>query len=117
MSLRMLMTALQNHSCDPNVVIVPCYINEANIDKPLLTFFALKNIKPHEEICFSYTGVPDDDDEVRALSVGIGLDPLLTKHAGRGRSKRAAYRWHLYPLSMRFEELQRKDVEVIDSTT
>ncbi|EIN14044.1 SET domain-containing protein [Punctularia strigosozonata HHB-11173 SS5] len=56
-------TRFINHSCDPNVVIVPCYINEANIDKPLLTFFALKNIKPHEEICFSYTGVPGDDDE------------------------------------------------------
>ncbi|KAA1475194.1 SET domain-containing protein, partial [Dentipellis sp. KUC8613] len=49
-----------NHSCDPNCTINPCYINEANIDKPLLTIFAYRDIEASEELCFSYHGPPDE---------------------------------------------------------
>ncbi|KAH9935451.1 uncharacterized protein B0H18DRAFT_412930 [Fomitopsis serialis] len=31
-------TRYLNHSCDPNCCINPCYINEANLDKPLLLY-------------------------------------------------------------------------------
>jgi [histone H3]-lysine9 N-trimethyltransferase SUV39H len=41
---------------------VPCYINDADIQKPLMTIFALRTIRPNEEVCFSYTGVPGDDE-------------------------------------------------------
>lgn len=50
----------QNHSCDPNCVIVAVYINEANIDKPLLTIWSCKDVTAGEELCFSYVGDPDD---------------------------------------------------------
>ncbi|KAI0823450.1 SET domain-containing protein [Trametes gibbosa] len=52
-----------NHSCDPNCIIVACYINEANLDKPLLTIFTCRDVEPYEELCFSYLGQLDDDDE------------------------------------------------------
>jgi len=55
------LTPYQNHSCDPNCRLVPCYINESNIDKPLLAVFAQRDIDPFEEICFSYYGDPDDE--------------------------------------------------------
>jgi histone-lysine N-methyltransferase SUV39H len=42
---------------------VPCYINESNIDKPLLTVFARRDIEAGEELCFSYNGSYDDDDD------------------------------------------------------
>lgn len=54
---------LQNHSCDPNCVIVAAYINEANLDKPLLTIFTQKDVEADEELCFSYFGEPDNGDE------------------------------------------------------
>ncbi|OSD07078.1 SET domain-containing protein [Trametes coccinea BRFM310] len=50
-----------NHSCDPNCVINACYINEANMDKPLLAIFTCRDVEPFEELCFSYFGQPDDD--------------------------------------------------------
>ncbi|CCM00400.1 uncharacterized protein FIBRA_02430 [Fibroporia radiculosa] len=54
-------TRYLNHSCDPNCDIVPCYINEANLDKPLLTIFSLRDIAAGEELCFSYFGTGDDE--------------------------------------------------------
>ncbi|CAL1706969.1 unnamed protein product [Somion occarium] len=49
-------TRYLNHSCDPNCVINPCYINEANIEKPLLTIFTCRDVAKGEELCFSYFG-------------------------------------------------------------
>ncbi len=62
----LMLTSLQNHSCDPNCVIVACYINEGNLDKALLTIFTNRDVEPFEELCFSYFGTPDDD---------MGVDP------------------------------------------
>lgn len=55
-------TRFFNHCCDPNLQAVAAYVNEANLDKPLLTFFAARDIPPHQELTFSYSG-PDDDGE------------------------------------------------------
>jgi hypothetical protein len=40
-----------------------CYINEANLDQPLLAFFTRRDVLPWEELCFSYSGY-DSDEEV-----------------------------------------------------
>ncbi|KAJ8590683.1 hypothetical protein M405DRAFT_736433, partial [Rhizopogon salebrosus TDB-379] len=50
-----------NHSCDPNCEIQACYINEANIDKPMLTIFTVREVEPLEELSFSYMGQIDHD--------------------------------------------------------
>ena len=57
----------QNHSCDPNCIIALCYINDADVNKPLLAIFATQDINPWAELCFSYAGFPDDQVEVRVL--------------------------------------------------
>ncbi|CDO69199.1 hypothetical protein BN946_scf185042.g101 [Trametes cinnabarina] len=54
-------TRYLNHSCEPNCVINACYINEANLDKPLLAIFTCRDVEPYEELCFSYYGQSDDD--------------------------------------------------------
>ncbi|KAL7280548.1 hypothetical protein ACG7TL_005480 [Trametes sanguinea] len=54
-------TRYLNHSCNPNCVINACYINEPNIDKPLLVIFTCRDVEPFEELCFSYFGRLDDD--------------------------------------------------------
>ncbi|EAU87055.2 hypothetical protein CC1G_12392 [Coprinopsis cinerea okayama7 len=54
-----------NHSCDPNCKIHPCFINEANKEKPLLTVFTDRDIDPYEEICFNYTGMDADEAKAR----------------------------------------------------
>ncbi len=55
---------IQNHSCNPNCRLYPCYINEGNIQKPLLVVFSNRDIDPDEEICFNYQGIyPGDDDD------------------------------------------------------
>ncbi|RPD78603.1 SET domain-containing protein [Lentinus tigrinus ALCF2SS1-7] len=51
-----------NHSCDPNCAIVAVYINEANVEKPLLAIFTKREIDPGQELCFSYMGNVDDSD-------------------------------------------------------
>ncbi|KAJ8495805.1 hypothetical protein ONZ45_g12704 [Pleurotus djamor] len=56
-------TRFLNHSCSPNARLNATYINDSNIQKPLLTIFACKDIEPHTEICFSYNGNYDDDDD------------------------------------------------------
>lgn len=65
---------MQNHSCSPNCGIHPCYINEANIDKPLLVMFCDRDIDPYDEICFDYGGGAvgnDDDGEMKERSDAI----------------------------------------------
>ncbi|KAF9220528.1 SET domain-containing protein [Gyrodon lividus] len=54
-------TRFLNHSCDPNCSIYACYINEADVEKPLLVVFTTRDVDPWEELCFSYYG----DIEVR----------------------------------------------------
>ncbi|THH28652.1 hypothetical protein EUX98_g5534 [Antrodiella citrinella] len=62
-------TRYLNHSCDPNCVINPVYINEANPDKALLTIFTQKNVKMGEELCFCYFGDPEDEDNKKVQAV------------------------------------------------
>ncbi|KAH6869029.1 hypothetical protein BKA70DRAFT_1132083 [Coprinopsis sp. MPI-PUGE-AT-0042] len=56
-------TRFLNHSCDPNVLIHPCYVNEGNINKPLLTMFTSRDIAAYEEICFDYAGGSEFSEE------------------------------------------------------
>jgi len=56
-------TRFLNHSCDPNCRLYACYINEGNIQKPLLAIFSRRDIEPYEEICFNYQGIYDDEDD------------------------------------------------------
>ncbi|KAI0690092.1 hypothetical protein BC835DRAFT_1281601 [Cytidiella melzeri] len=53
-------TRYLNHSCDPNCQLVPVYINEPDLEKPLLAIFTIKDIFAYQELCFSYSGPPDD---------------------------------------------------------
>ncbi|KAJ3766405.1 hypothetical protein FB446DRAFT_767431 [Lentinula raphanica] len=45
-----------NHSCDPNAALTPVYIDVDEIERPLLTIFSKRRIRPGEEITFSYSG-------------------------------------------------------------
>ncbi|PPQ95411.1 hypothetical protein CVT26_008257 [Gymnopilus dilepis] len=56
-------TRFLNHSCDPNTETYACYINEGDIQKPLLVMFSARDIEAGEEICFSYFGNNQDDGE------------------------------------------------------
>ncbi|KAJ3709979.1 hypothetical protein C8R42DRAFT_597917 [Lentinula raphanica] len=52
-----------NHSCDPNAALTPVYIDVDEIERPLLTIFSKRRIRPGEEITFSYSGDPDMDED------------------------------------------------------
>ncbi|KAL1741609.1 hypothetical protein HDZ31DRAFT_45069, partial [Schizophyllum fasciatum] len=56
-------TRFFNHGCDPNLKMVGVYVNEANLDKPFVAFFACRDIKPEEELTFNYRGSDDDDED------------------------------------------------------
>ncbi|EJD04424.1 uncharacterized protein FOMMEDRAFT_167613 [Fomitiporia mediterranea MF3/22] len=56
-------TRFLNHSCDPNCRINAVYINEANIDKPLLAIFTTKDLDAGQELCFNYNPERDEDDD------------------------------------------------------
>ncbi|KZP30046.1 SET domain-containing protein [Athelia psychrophila] len=59
----------QNHSCEPNCMILCCYINEGDIERPLLTIFSMVDIEPNEELSFSYSGAPDDTEVEAAVRI------------------------------------------------
>jgi [histone H3]-lysine9 N-trimethyltransferase SUV39H len=39
-------------------------VNDASLDKPLLCLFTDRDVEPNQELCFSYTGLIDDDDSL-----------------------------------------------------
>lgn len=50
-----------NHSCDPNLRIVPCYINQCDPRLHNLSFFSTRKIKKGEELTFDYLGPLEDE--------------------------------------------------------
>ncbi|KAI0085131.1 hypothetical protein BDY19DRAFT_1076687 [Irpex rosettiformis] len=56
-------TRYLNHSCEPNCLLVPVYINEPDLEKPMLAIFTSKDVYVHQELCFSYFGPPDGEQE------------------------------------------------------
>ncbi|KAJ7621086.1 hypothetical protein FB45DRAFT_754091 [Roridomyces roridus] len=64
-------TRFLNNSCDPNCRVIPCYINEPDINKPLMTMFTRIDVAAGEELCFSYYGIdPDNPDEEQVERTG-----------------------------------------------
>ncbi|KAF8218270.1 hypothetical protein K438DRAFT_2039046 [Mycena galopus ATCC 62051] len=64
-------TRFLNHSCDPNCKVTPCYIDEPDLTKSLITLFASRDIPAGDELCFAYGGDPDiDDPENEAKAIG-----------------------------------------------
>jgi len=43
-----------NHSCDPNLVVVPVWVDNLDLSMPRLSFFAAREIKSREELTFDY---------------------------------------------------------------
>ncbi|KAJ7471282.1 hypothetical protein B0H11DRAFT_1730412 [Mycena galericulata] len=72
-----------NNSCDPNCRVIPCYINEPDIKKPLFTLFSKRDIGVNEELCFSYQGYdpddPDPDDPDGDEGKGKGTNTIKNK--------------------------------------
>lgn len=76
-------TRFLNHSCDPNCEIVPCYINEANMEKPLLAIFTRRDVEPSEELSFSYIGSIDKDTISKAKNAKKNKDAVYAEcHCG-----------------------------------
>lgn len=50
-------------------MILCCYINEGDIERPLLTIFSMVDIEPNEELSFSYSGAPDDTEVEAAVRI------------------------------------------------
>lgn len=54
-----------NHSCEPNSAVVPVRVNNS---VPWLCIFAIRDIKPGEEICYDYSGsvnlINDDNKDL-----------------------------------------------------
>ncbi|PPQ83176.1 hypothetical protein CVT24_002431, partial [Panaeolus cyanescens] len=73
-------TRFLNHSCNPNSRLYPCYTNEGNINKPLLAIFAIRDIEPKEEICFSYSGDYPDDEQDKPPSASQESKPSTKAH-------------------------------------
>ena len=79
----------QNHSCDPNCKIFACYIDDADVDKPLLTVFTTREVEPWEELCFSYYGDIDvSADAVRWPCADRGIRRSGRRLKRRGRAGR-----------------------------
>ncbi|KAJ6617569.1 hypothetical protein B0H10DRAFT_1308305 [Mycena sp. CBHHK59/15] len=69
-------TRFLNNSCNPNCKVAPCYIDEPNLEKPLLTLFSTRDIAADEELCFSYKGrdpLLDDDDDNERIGPGHSI--------------------------------------------
>ena len=65
-----------NHSCDPNLFMIPVRINN---DVPRMGLFALRDVAAGEELTFEYSGViqssPDDEEGAQGNKGGT---PVIT---------------------------------------
>ncbi|VDO64353.1 unnamed protein product [Heligmosomoides polygyrus] len=54
-----------NHSCDPNVQVQHVFVDTHDLRLPWSSFFAIRNIKAGEELCWNYGYSPDALDPDR----------------------------------------------------
>ncbi len=47
-----------NHSCDPNLAITQAYVGDWHPERPSLVIFTRRDVRPGEELCISYKGLP-----------------------------------------------------------
>ncbi|CAO1638825.1 unnamed protein product [Sympodiomycopsis kandeliae] len=56
-----------NHSCDPNMVVYHVYTDSVfEIGRPWLAYFTIKDVQEGQELTFSYS-LPPDDDQAQAV--------------------------------------------------
>jgi hypothetical protein len=58
-------------------MITSCYINDGDIEKPLLAVFTQDDVEAWEELCFSYSGPVSEEDVVVCMSAYV-IVHLLT---------------------------------------
>jgi [histone H3]-lysine9 N-trimethyltransferase SUV39H len=54
-----------------------CYINEANLDKPMLALFTRRDVLPWEELSFSYNGYESDEEVSKLCDYMLWLSLIL----------------------------------------
>ena len=62
-----------NHSCNPNMYLVPVYVGDQDARTPKLCFFAQSDIEPGTELTWSYAQ-DADDDSAYPFTCGCGHD-------------------------------------------
>ncbi|KAK0199904.1 hypothetical protein DFS33DRAFT_1376289 [Desarmillaria ectypa] len=72
----------QNHSCSPNCKLAACYINEANLHKPLLAIFTCEDVSAGEELTFSYSGPETVAETAKKVKEGKVSDVHTACHCG-----------------------------------
>lgn len=68
------LTRFINHSCSPNLVMVPIRIDSI---LPRLCLFACRNIETNEEVCFSYFGKAGKDIDPTSTEIKFGKKQCL----------------------------------------
>ncbi|WVQ93656.1 hypothetical protein IAU59_000732 [Kwoniella sp. CBS 9459] len=58
-----------NHSCDPNLAITQAYVKDFHPERPILVIFARRPVKMNEELCISYKGLPDEDEDLEPVPI------------------------------------------------
>ncbi|KAJ9067963.1 hypothetical protein DSO57_1033583 [Entomophthora muscae] len=58
-----------NHSCDPNIAVYTTFYESVDYDIHSLAFFAIRDVRKYEELCFDYSG--DTSSESAAASSQI----------------------------------------------
>ncbi|CAG8449909.1 6008_t:CDS:2 [Diversispora eburnea] len=53
-----------NHSCDPNLVVIPVMTNTSNLNQHHIAFFAKRSIEINEELAFNYIGTANEFEEM-----------------------------------------------------
>ena len=92
----------QNHSCDPNCKIFACYIDDADVDKPLLAVFTTRDVAPWEELCLSYFGDVSVSMMERAVLMRVQERWAEAKKAEKAREV-PAHEHAVYALECRCE--------------
>ncbi|KAK0473376.1 hypothetical protein IW261DRAFT_1504040 [Armillaria novae-zelandiae] len=78
-------TRYLNHSCAPNCTLAACYINDANLHKPLLSIFTCTDVSAGEELTFSYCGAVTEEtvaETTKKVKAGKVSDVHTPCHCG-----------------------------------
>lgn len=78
-----------NHSCDPNLVVRPCFLASQDRRFHDLCFFSCRDIQAGEELCFDYAGRQDEEEPEKDIKTKgkNGNNGKSEKNSKKGEKK------------------------------
>lgn len=72
--------ALQNHSCNPNLMVWGYYCSQSDRELPGAVFFTSRDVKQDEELCMDYFGARVRSQKLSQVSAAHFIMHMVDNH-------------------------------------